>query len=255
MLRGLFPLTQRYLSNILRAPWFVAFAIVQPLMWLTLFGSLFSQFSGSFLFNGQSYETYLAPGIAVMSAVFGSAYSGVQALIDLNRGLWEKLLTTPASLAAIALANILQAGLMAAIQSLLVVGVALALGARPGSFLIALFGIALVGFLVGLVFSALSNMIALYTRQMPAIMGIVNLLTLPLTFTSSMLMSPPGMPVWMRSIAKFNPINWAVELARQFFSGHVDTVTAARSIGLLLGLAGLLSFAAVQAARRYQKTL
>lgn len=255
MLRGLIPLTQKHLSNVLKAPWFVAFSLIQPLMWLTLFGSLFSQFSGSFLFNGESYETYLAPGIAVMSAVFGSAYSGIPALIDLNRGLWEKLLTTPASLAAITLAHILQAAVIAAIQSVLVVGVALALGARPGSIPLAFAGIALVGFLVGLVFSGLSNAIALTTRQMPAVMGIVNFLTLPLTFTSSMLMSPPGMPAWMRTIARFNPINWAVELARDFFTGHVTLVGAAERIGLLLGLAALLAAAAIRSAQRYQKSL
>jgi ABC-2 type transport system permease protein len=255
MLRGLLPLTQRHLTNVFSAPWFVLFALIQPLMWLTLFGSLFSQFSGTFLFDGASYQTYLAPGIAIMSAVFGSAFSGIQALVDLNRGLWEKLLTTPASIAAVTLAHILQAAVIAAAQSILVIGIAIALGARPGSIPIALAGVAYVGFLTGLVFSGLSNMIALFTRQMPAIMGIVNFLTLPLTFTSSMLMSPPGMPDWMRSVARFNPINWSVELARQAFSGHIDPATAARNSGLLLALAALLAFAAVRSARRYQRSL
>ena len=255
MLVGLIPLTQRLLVNVSRAPWFVAVSLIQPLLWLTLFGSLFSSLSGTFLFNGESYQTYLAPGIAVMSAVFGSAYSGINTLTDLNRGLIEKFLTTPASVAAITLSQVLQAAIVTSFQATLVALVALALGAKSGPLWIAVPGVALVGLLVGLVFSGLSNAIALSTRQAPAVMGAVNFLTLPLTFTSSMLMSPPGMPGWMRVAAQFNPINWAVEMARECFSGRLDSATLLRSAAFLSSLALLLALAAVSAARRYQRSL
>jgi len=255
MLRGLFPLTIRLLVNVLRAPWFVAFALVQPLIWLTLFGSLFSSFSGSFLFEGESYITYLAPGLAVMSAVFGSAYSGIQALSEINNGIVEKFRTTPASLAAITLAPILQSAIVTAMQAAMVVAIALCMGAKSDALWTAVPGIAAVGLLVGLVFSGLSNVIALSTRQIPAVMGIINFLTLPLTFTSSMLMSPPGMPAWMRSAAEFNPINWAVVLGRACFTGRFEAATVLRNVGLLAGLAVLLSLAAINAMRRYQRSL
>ena len=48
--------------------------------------------------------------------------------------------------------------------------------------------------------------------------GINTLLTLPLTFLSAAFMPLNLVPGWLRTIATYNPVNWAVEAGRQALS-------------------------------------
>jgi ABC-2 type transport system permease protein len=47
-------------------------------------------------------------------------------------------------------------------------------------------------------------------RQQEALIGISQLLSLPMTFLSSAIMDPQLAPGWMRTAARYNPLDWAV---------------------------------------------
>ena len=66
---GAWILTERLLVRVARMPIFVIVSLIQPFFWLILFGSLFSGLAALPQFGGQSYLRYLAPGVAIMSAV------------------------------------------------------------------------------------------------------------------------------------------------------------------------------------------
>ncbi|MFV3037743.1 ABC transporter permease, partial [Klebsiella pneumoniae] len=66
------------------------------------------------------------------------------------------------------------------------------------------------GVLLGTVFGAMSNAIGMIVRQRESIIGINSFLLLPLTFLSSAFMAPDLMPSWMRTVADFNPVDWAI---------------------------------------------
>src|SRR5215203_3283496 len=68
-------MTARDLRMLVRQPWWIAVNLVQPVIWLLLFGSLFQNvvdipgFTG-----GDDYRQFLTPGIVVMTALFSSAW-------------------------------------------------------------------------------------------------------------------------------------------------------------------------------------
>src|SRR5258708_40196455 len=61
----------------LRMPVFVVISIVQPIIWVLLFGQLFQAVTALPGFGARSYVQFLAAGSAVMTALFGGAYSGL----------------------------------------------------------------------------------------------------------------------------------------------------------------------------------
>ena len=94
-MRHTFYLALRDLRALWRQPWFVAVTLVQPLIWLLLFGELFKSMAELPGFGDESYIAYLAPGIVVMSALFSSGWSGMATIEDINRGVTDRLLVSP----------------------------------------------------------------------------------------------------------------------------------------------------------------
>src|SRR5436189_105099 len=72
----------------------------------------------------------------------------------------------------------------------------------------------LVAALLAAAFASLSNGIGVLARQRESLIGAVSLLLLPLTFLSGALMQLSLAPGWIRTVAKFNPVDWAVVGAR-----------------------------------------
>ena len=59
----------RYLRAMVRQPAWVAISLVQPVIWLLLFGALFKRVVDIPGFTGGSYIEFLTPGIVLMIAV------------------------------------------------------------------------------------------------------------------------------------------------------------------------------------------
>ena len=88
-------MTLRHLRELWRQPWFVAVTLVQPVIWLLLFGALFKRVIEIPGFPGHSYIAFLAPGVVVMTALFNSAWSGMALIEDINRGVTARFLVSP----------------------------------------------------------------------------------------------------------------------------------------------------------------
>lgn len=212
-------LTRRLLLHSFRMPAFVLIAIVQPVLWLALFGPLFGRVVELGGFGAGSYLDFLLPGVAVMSALFGSAYSGMALLMDIDRAILDRLLVTPVSRGALIGAYIANSGFVVMLQVLTILLFGGLLGANLPEGVTPYLLILAAAALLGIGFGALSNALALALRRHDAIIAVMNFITLPLFFLSSMIMSPEIMPDWIRIASGFNPVNWAVELARGAFAG------------------------------------
>src|SRR4051794_24255877 len=123
---------QVFLRNarvLLRQPAFLVITLVQPLIWLLLFGALFKAVTQIPGFGGGSYLDYLTPGIVVMLAVSSAGWTGMGFIEDINSGVMDRLLVSPGWRGAINLGTVAQAVISVEIQTLLVVLLALAHGA------------------------------------------------------------------------------------------------------------------------------
>jgi ABC-2 type transport system permease protein len=80
-------MTLRHLRELWRQPWYVAITLVQPVIWLLLFGALFKRVVEIPGFGGGNYIDFLTPGIVVITALFSAGWSGMSVINDIDRGV------------------------------------------------------------------------------------------------------------------------------------------------------------------------
>jgi ABC-2 type transport system permease protein len=244
--------TVRHIRGLLRQPVFVALTLIQPFIWLLLFGALFKRVVDIPGFNAPSYVDYLAPGIVVMTGFFAGGWNGVAILKDMERGTLDRFLVTPVRRLALIIGPLGYQAVATVIQSVIILAVGYVLGARySGPVGVIVFLVAVVLLCSGL--AAMSNAIALLVRREESLIGLVQFTALPLTFLSTALMPANLVPGWVATVATFNPVNWAVEIGRTALGAAPDWTTIGTRILYLIGFAALLSWAALAAFRTYQR--
>jgi ABC-2 type transport system permease protein len=253
-LRDTWNLFRRLVRQTQRMPVFLLLAIVQPVLWVGIFGQLFRRVTSIPGFGESSYTQFLAPGIAMMTALFGSAHSGLGMLADIDRGVLDRLLTTPARRGAVIAGRVVHAGVQVLLQAVIILGVAALLGARPHGGASGVLLVLVTAALLGGGFAAFSNALALYARRQEIVIAVMNFILLPSIFLSSMMMSQGLMPGWIRTAARFNPVNWAVTAARDAYEGRAGEELLV-SLALLAGFTLLCGAAATRSFRRYQDSM
>jgi ABC-2 type transport system permease protein len=245
----------RYIRALLRQPAWVGISLVQPVIWLLLFGALFKRTVDIPGFSGGSYIEFLTPGVVVMLAISSAGWTGMGFIEDINRGTMDRLLVSPIWRGALNLGSVAQSVLSIVIQSLIVIGLSLAVGAHFHNGLAGIAVLVTMAGLLGAVFASLSNGVAVLTRQRETLIGIVTMVTLPLTFLSSALMQQSLLPGWIDWIARFNPVNWAAEAGRSAASADADWGLIATRAGFLLLLVLASAAFATRAFRGYQRSI
>ncbi|CAI9402857.1 ABC transporter permease [Nocardioides sp. T2.26MG-1] len=246
-------LTQRSLRGFARQPIFLVVTLIQPMVWLILFGRLFESVTDIPGFeSGSSYLEFLTPGVVAMTALFSAAWAGTVYIEDMDRGVMDRLLAAPVSRGAMMNGTLAYQSVTSVIQTLIVLGVAWLIGARfawvgvPFTILAAV--------LLTVVFAALSNAVALLVRQQEALIGISQFTALPLTFLSSAVMDPQLAPGWIRATARFNPLDWAVVVAREPLLGSPDWDAVWPRLGALTVLAVVMAAVATRTFGAYQRS-
>ena len=245
----------RWLRILWRQPWFVAITLVQPVIWLLLFGALFERVVDIPGFAGDDYVDFLVPGIVVMTALFSAGWSGMGIINDLDRGVMDRFLVSPARRASLVAGPMGQLAAIVMIQSLIIVALGLARGADLAG------GVAGVAVLIGCAIllawaiGGLSMAIALLARKEETLIGAVNFLVLPLTFLSTAFMPSSLAPGWLADVAGYNPVNWAIEAGREALAADPSWGDVAGWAVLLVGTALVCGWAAVRALRAYQRSV
>jgi ABC-2 type transport system permease protein len=245
----------RYIRAILRQPAWIGISIVQPVIWLLLFGALFKRTADIPGFTGGSYIEFLTPGVVVMLAVSSAGWVGMAFIDDINRGTMDRLLVSPIWRGALNLGSVAQSVLTIVIQSVIVIALSLAVGAHFHNGVAGVAVLVLMAGLLGAVFASLSNGVAVLTRQRETLIGVVTMVTLPLVFLSSALMQQSLLPSWIRWVARFNPVNWAAEAGRSASATHADWGLIATRTGFLALLLLASAVFATRAFNAYQRSI
>ncbi len=238
----------------LRMPVFLVLSILQPVLWMLLFGQLFGIVTTLNGFEAESYVQFITPGISIMTALFSAAYNGIGLMRDIETGVLDRLLATPVSRGAVIASRVLLAASQVIVQAGILLAMGFALGARPRGGVLGLALVLLAAALLAAAFASTSCGMALITRRQELVIAAMNFIVLPMTFLSSMIMTPNLIPAWIRTVARVNPVDWAVTVARHGFEGQV-TAEAALSLALLAGFTLACAAFAVRAFGRYQRAL
>jgi ABC-2 type transport system permease protein len=247
----------RQARNLLREPIWVVLLLVQPMIWLLLYGQLFKRVThlpgGGF--GTTSYITFLTPAIVIMNAFFGATWSGMGMVSDLDRDVIPRFLATPVSRASLVVSQIVRSALTALIQGVVLLVIGLALGVHIHLGLAGWALVLLAAALMNSAFAGISQGLALLTRKEATMIAIANFIGLPLFFLSSTLISLKQMPHWMQVAARFNPVNWGVVAAREVTLPGTDWGSVGLHLGLLAGLTVVTAAFATWTFRVYQRQL
>ncbi|MDC0073871.1 ABC transporter permease [Alphaproteobacteria bacterium] len=224
----------RHIRATLRLPIWIAVTLIQPVIWITIFGQLFQKVVDIPGFENSSYIAFLTPGVVIMTAMFGAAWSGMGLIEDLNQGVIDRMLSTPVKRGALIAARVIHASITVIIQSIIIIGLGMVLGAKIPGGILGIIGVLIVSVLIAAGFSSISTGIALLTRREETMIAVINFFGLPITFLSASFMSNSLMPSWMQKIAIFNPVNWAVNAARSSMAGNDFSILLNNSLLLIL---------------------
>lgn len=244
----------RSLRVLLRQPAFLLITIIQPVVWLLLFGALFKSVSRIPGFHG-TYIDFFTPGVVIMLAVFSAGWSGMGAVEDIQSGVMDRMLASPVWRGSLNAGAVLYSAFSMMIQAVLIIVLALILGADFKGGVIGVIVMMLVGALLATAVASLSNAVGLLGRQRETVIGTVSFFQLPLTFLSTGMMQKNLLPHWMQTAAKFNPVNWAVEAARSAAMEKTDWGLVGERVALLAGLALVAAYLTSRAFTRYQRSL
>lgn len=237
----------KYMRITLRMPMWTFFTLIQPLIWLVIFGQLFKNMYQASVPAGGHYMDFLVPGIVIMTVLFGSAWSGVSLLRDITSGTVDRMLVSPVSRAAIVLSRVLHSAAQVVVQSLIILLVAVLFGANVSLNPLHLGMMLLVVLLLGIAFASISNGLAILMQREEPLVAIGNLMTLPLMLFSSALIPAVMMPDWIRAVARFNPIEHAVEAVRTALTATPDATGYAIALGIVAVFAAVTTGWAISA--------
>jgi ABC-2 type transport system permease protein len=248
-------MTWRLLRNLSRQPLYIAFTLLQPMIYLLFFSQLFKRIVEIPGFGVESYITFLTPGIVLMSAFFGPVWGGMGVIVDIDRGVMDRFLVSPISRVALIAGRLIQLVIVTVVQALVLILVGLLLGARFPSGLLGVIVLVVCAVLLAVPFGALSSGMALLARREESVIAAANFIQLPLTFLSSVFMAQNLMPTWMQDIARFNPLNWAVQAGRAALNGAIDWGVVLSNDGYLLALGILCTWLSMRAFHIYQRSI
>jgi len=234
-LHGLWSLTNRELKKWYKEPFVLFVSIVQPVIWMGLFGkamNLNAIFTRNLppnfpleladqimtqTFGTSDYFSFMAIGMLSFVTLFTTMFSGMSIVWDRRLGFLNKVLSTPVARGVIIFSKILSATIRSLIQASIVLAFAFLLGLKVGpEFMpINILGVYAVLFLLCMGLSSLFLTIGIRSTRWETQMAIVNLLNLPLMFTSNVFSPISVMPNWLQPIANANPLTYATDAVRQ----------------------------------------
>lgn len=214
-------LTQRLFIQLQRRPSTLIAGIIQPFMWLVLFGALFSKAPAGLFGDDLSYAKFLAPGVIVFTAFSGALNAGLPVMFDREFGFLNRLLVAPlSSRYSIVAASTVYIIALSFIQTAVIVFASAILGAGLPGFA-GLSAIALIVFLIVLGVTALSLGLAFALPGHIELIAVIFVTNLPLLFASTALAPLSFMAGWLQVVASLNPLTYAIEPIRYIY-GHGD---------------------------------
>lgn len=210
-------LTKRLFIQLKRRPSSLIAGVIQPFMWLILFGALFYQAPQSLFGDNISYGQFLAPGIIIFTAFSGALNAGLPIMFDREFGFLNRLLVAPlASRFSIVAASTIYIITLSFIQTAVIIIASAFIGAGLPSFG-GLSVIALIVFLIVLGVTGLSLGLAFALPGHIELLAVIFVINLPLLFASTALAPLSFMAGWLQIIASLNPLTYAIEPIRYIY--------------------------------------
>jgi len=221
MLEVVYALWRRDMIKFLRDRRSLVTSMMRPFLWLLAFGF---GLRGAVRVPGPGgapsgdFLSFLVPGIAVMTVLFGSMFAAISIVWEREFGFLKELLVAPVPRGAIVAAKLLAGSSTALVEAILMLALAPLIGARfrvAGALaslpVLALFGMAVNG---------LGIIVAARMKSFEGFGSVINFVIQPIFFLSGALYPIAGLPHWLRVVVLVNPMTYAVDAVRGLCIGH-----------------------------------
>jgi ABC-2 type transport system permease protein len=219
----------------LRNPVWVILGLMQPILYLTLFGPLLEPVASAPGFPPGSAWQVFVPGLLVQLGVFGAAFAGFGLIAEWRAGVVERMRVTPASRGALLMGRVLRDVVVILVQGAMLSVVAVAFFGLEAAIESLVVGVLVVGVLGG-AFSALSYGAALKLKSEDSFAPVVNGLMLPVLLLSGILLPMALAPGWLQTIADINPLTHIVDGVRAMYIDDLGSGEVLLGVTLTFGL-------------------
>lgn len=210
-------MVRRLFIQLQRRPSTLIAGIIQPLMWLLLFGALFQNVPKGLFGESDNYGQFLGAGVLVFTAFGGALNAGLPVMFDREFGFLNRLLVAPlVSRFSIVLASAIFITTMSLVQSAAII----ALGVFTGAGLPDPLGLVLVAVILLLLILGVTALSLGLTFSLPGhieLIAVIFVTNLPLLFASTALAPLSFMPKWLQIVASLNPLSYAIEPIRYLY--------------------------------------
>ncbi|MCY7337377.1 MAG: ABC transporter permease [Chamaesiphon sp.] len=211
-------LTKRLFIQLQRRPSTLIAGIVQPLMWLVLFGALFQNAPKGMMGNDLSYGQFLGAGLIVFTAFVGALNAGLPVMFDREFGFLNRLLVAPlASRYSIVAASAIYIVALSFVQTAAIIGI----NALMGAGLPSIAGLGIIALIILLLVLGVTALSLGFTFALPGhieLIAVIFVINLPLLFASTALAPLTFMPQWLQMVASLNPLTYAIEPIRYLYN-------------------------------------
>jgi ABC-2 type transport system permease protein len=221
----------------LRNPAWVIIGLMQPILYLALFGPLLTRLPAATLgTTGNAYK-FFVPGLLIQLGLFGSTFVGFAIISDWRAGVIERFRVTPVSRLAIMTGRVLRDVVTLVVQAavLVLVGVAFGLRAPVAAVFIGFGFIVLVA--VGL--ASVSYATGLLVKSEDSFAPLVNTVVVPLLLLSGIFLPMTLGHGWLQGVARISPFRYIIDAMREAYQGQYFNTIMVEGIAVAAGMAVL----------------
>ncbi len=248
----------RELRSWARSPLFSLTFLVNPIIYLFIFGSafnaaFFSSGNGANSLQGApDYFNYIAAGIFVSLPMTFATRTGTSIFADRLVGYLERLVVSPIARETIVLSKIFAGIILGLIQAAVILAITLPLGLDYSnisieSIAILVASVAMLSYGFSAVFLILSIRIRRWTTQQ----FVISLISTPIIFLSNVFYPISRIPVLIRGLASINPLTYATDITRELFFQGTSSGTLAFNLSILAVFVAAATVALILASRSW----
>jgi ABC-2 type transport system permease protein len=207
-------LTGRSLRHVTRSMDTIITTAIMPVAIMLLFVYVFG---GAIDTGSNSYVDYMLPGILLITIASGVSYTAFRLFMDMKSGIFERFQSMPIARSGVLWAHVLTS-LLANLTSLVIVmGVALLMGFRPGSGVPAWLAVAGILILFTLALTWIAVIAGLSAKSVDGA-GAFSYPLVFLPFISSAFVPTDTMPRLVRAFAEHQPVTSIVNAIRDLLT-------------------------------------